>query len=115
MSQNRLTGGNGEDQAAAWYLANGYEILDRNWRSGRLGEIDIVARKSRELVVSEVKTRTSVIYGHPAEAITAAKQTRLRRLGASYLSAHNGLGVDNLRFDVFCILDDELEVWPGVF
>ena len=32
-------------------------VLERNWRCGRTGEIDIVARDGDALVVCEVKTR----------------------------------------------------------
>ena len=53
-------------------------VLDRNWRCDA-GEIDLVLRDGRVLVVCEVKTRSSVDYGHPHEAVTAAKVARLIR------------------------------------
>ncbi len=87
------------EQAAARHLTElGWQILDRNWRCPE-GELDIVARDGTELVVCEVKTRSGVGYGAPAEAITAAKAARLRRLAARWLAA-NGVGHAGARIDV---------------
>src|SRR5579872_3795991 len=69
----------GEDLAAAWYEARGYAVVARNWRSAG-GEIDLVARRGRLVVIVEVKARSSDRFGHPAEAVMRDKQLRLRRL-----------------------------------
>ncbi len=76
-SRAARVGKRGEDIANEFLLARGYEVIDRNWRCSA-GEIDIVARQGRSLVVVEVKTRSSLFAGHPFEAITAAKLARLR-------------------------------------
>jgi putative endonuclease len=77
------------EQAAARYLeARGYRVLDRNWRStdpAQRGELDLVLRHRRVLVVCEVKTRTGAMLAHPAEAVTQAKLARLRRLAVVWL------------------------------
>jgi putative endonuclease len=98
----------GEAAAAAWYEARGYEIVDRNWRV-RGGELDLVARSGRTssrtagsrniIVFCEVKTRSSDRFGIPAEAVTPAKQRRLRTLAAQWLAAHPGFSGE-VRFDV---------------
>ena len=44
MSEHNVLGKEGEEMAAKWLLANGYELLHRNWRYGRY-EIDIIAQK----------------------------------------------------------------------
>lgn len=75
----------GEDLAAQMLVAAGWVVVDRNWRGTR-GEIDIVALEGRELVVVEVKTRTGLGYGHPAEAVTPVKLARLRRLAREWLA-----------------------------
>lgn len=80
----------------------GFEILARNWRCPD-GEIDIVARDRDVLVICEVKTRSGLGYGLPAEAITREKADRLRRLARCWLSAHPGGGVD-VRFDVVSVV-----------
>jgi putative endonuclease len=79
----------GEQVAADHLQACGLRVLDRNWRC-RQGEIDIVAQDGSCLVVCEVKTRRSTAYGTAAEAVTAVKLGRLRRLTAAWLAAHDG-------------------------
>ena len=59
MAQKDDVGRRGEDEAAAYLTALGWRILDRNWRCAS-GEVDIVALDGRELVIVEVKTRSSV-------------------------------------------------------
>lgn len=109
----RSLGARGEDLAAKWYEAHGYEVLDRNWRC-RTGEIDLVLRRGVTVVVCEVKTRTTLAYGSPAEAVTVAKRARLRRLAARWLAAHRLLGA-TVRFDVAAVLGSEVEVVPGAW
>jgi putative endonuclease len=95
--------GRSGEQAAAEYLEScGMRVLDRNWRSTD-GEIDIVAVERRVLVVCEVKTRTSMRYGGPLEAVGRAKRARLRRLAAQWLNAH-GIRFDEIRIDVVGLL-----------
>ena len=110
---NRALGAQGEDQAAGWYQARGYEILARNWRV-REGELDLVARLGRLVVFCEVKTRTSVAFGAPVEAVTRAKQLRLRRLAAVWLR-EAGCRAGQLRFDVASVMGDEVEVIEAAF
>ena len=78
-------GRSGEDLAAAWYAARGYEVLARNWRC-RQGELDLVAGRGGVTVFCEVKTRTSDAFGVPAEAVGPLKQARLRRLAALWFA-----------------------------
>ena len=78
-------GKSGEDLAASWYEAHGYEVVARNWRC-RQGELDIVARRARLVVFCEVKARTSDAFGLPAEAVGPGKQAKLRRLAALWFA-----------------------------
>ena len=64
----RALGDYGERLACRYLLGQGLTILDRNWRCVR-GEIDVVAVDGRELVVCEVKTRTSDAYGAPKASL----------------------------------------------
>ena len=102
LDARRALGAAGEHLVARWYADGGYRVLDRNWRC-REGELDIVAREGDALVFCEVKTRRAVGYGHPVEAVTPAKQRRLRTLAHRWLAAHDEHAPD-LRFDVVGVL-----------
>lgn len=95
----------GEDVAAQHLLAAGLQIVERNWRC-REGEVDIVARDRCDLVFVEVKTRSSLAFGTPAEAVGRAKAARLRRLALCWLAEHRELGQfwDAVRFDVVSVV-----------
>jgi putative endonuclease len=92
----------GEQLAADHLAAEGFEVLDRNWRC-RAGELDIVARDGETIVFCEVKTRSVARYGTPAEAITRLKARRLRRLAGCWLSAH-APRAGAVRLDVLSVL-----------
>jgi len=109
----RALGAAGEARAAAWYEANGYQVVARNWRC-RDGELDLVVRRGRDLVFVEVKTRTTTRFGVPAEAVTPLKQRRLRGLAVRYVSETH-TRADSLRFDVVAIVGGELEVIEAAF
>ena len=109
----RALGAAGEEQAAAWYVARGYAVLDRNWRC-REGELDLVVRRGREVVFVEVKTRRTDRFGIPAEAVTRDKQRRLRTLASRYLATRDARA-GRLRFDVVSILAGRLEVIEAAF
>ena len=111
----RVLGAEGEAAVAAWYEGRGYQVLARNWRCPT-GELDLVVRRGRTLVFCEVKTRTSASFGAPVEAVTPAKQARLRRLAGQWLEAAGGTGPGgDLRFDVASVLAGEIEVIEGAF
>jgi putative endonuclease len=112
--RRRALGVSGEDAAAAWYEANGYEVVARNWRC-RDGELDLVVRKGRVIVFCEVKTRNSTAFGVPAEAVTHQKRARLRRLAARWLDEDAPVRPREIRFDVACILRGQVEVLEGCF
>jgi putative endonuclease len=108
-------GSRGEDVAAAWYAARGYELMARNWRC-RDGELDLVLRNGRTYVFCEVKTRTSTRFGAPVEAVTRVKQMRIRRLAARWLEDAAPGPAREIRFDVASVLGPrDVEVVEGAF
>lgn len=112
----------GEQRAVEHLAAIGLEILDRNWRC-RAGELDIVARDGQQLVFVEVKTRSSLAFGAPAEAVDRAKSARIRELALRWIMAQRELGAQpfwsTLRFDVVSVVRGraglEIVHLPGVF
>ncbi|MFT4220140.1 MAG: YraN family protein [Microbacterium sp.] len=87
MADKDALGRAGEERAAAHLARRGWRVLERNWRC-RDGELDIVALDRDELVVVEVKTRSSLGYGHPLEAIDRRKRARLWSLAMAWAVAH---------------------------
>lgn len=102
MRRQSALGVYGEELAAGYLQREGMEILERNWRCD-LGEIDIVARDGATLVVCEVKTRSSVVYGHPAEAVSPRKLRRLRHLLFRWLQERQR-HAPSVRIDVVSVL-----------
>lgn len=116
-------GARGEQLAADWYVARGYRLVARNWRC-REGELDLVVARDGELVFCEVKTRSSDRFGTPAEAVTPAKQRRLRVLAARFLAAAEGAegaGAGSaragrgIRFDVAAVTGGRVDVIEAAF
>ncbi|MBA3490237.1 MAG: YraN family protein [Longispora sp.] len=103
MSATQAVGAYGERVAASHLVDAGLRVIDRNWRD-RVGELDIVARDGDTLVFCEVKTRRGNQHGLPAEAVSATKAARIRRLARLWLAAHEE-SARYIRFDV-------ISVWP---
>ena len=98
-------------------MSQGYEVLDRNWRCSQ-GEIDLILRRGSTIVFCEVKTRSGTGFGLPAEAVNAAKQARIRRLGARWITENRrrvGGGSWSLRFDVASVLGSHVDVLEAAF
>ena len=96
----------GEQVAVNHLVAAGYELIDRNWRcdDGELdGEIDVIARRDGVLTFVEVKTRSSVAFGEPAEAVGRDKVRKIRELATVWLRRHPQEHSD-ISFDVMSVL-----------
>lgn len=103
MSDTRISlGKKGEDLAAGYLQHIGLRIITRNYRQ-KSGEIDIIARDKEYLVFVEVKTRKSLKFGQPFEAVTAKKQAQISRVAMDYIT-RNKLHDHPVRFDVVSIL-----------
>jgi putative endonuclease len=97
------TGAFGESKAAEFIEKRGDEILDRNWRI-REGEVDLISLSPDGIFhFIEVKTRSSLAFGHPFEAINRDKAHRMQRLALAWLATHGCLGCD-YAIDVVAIL-----------
>ena len=104
MRAKDVLGRHGEDLAAGYLESLGMRVVDRNWRCPEC-EIDIVALDGDALVIAEVKTRKSLAYGHPFEAVGVEKLARLHRLASAWCRNHE-LRMPLRRVDVIAVLDD---------
>lgn len=103
VSHTRLAlGAWGEDRAAEYLRLQGMKILQRNYCTP-VGEIDIIARDRKTLIFVEVKTRRSVAFGSPQEAVGIRKQRQIIRTCQWYLQEHK-CGRLQPRFDVVAVL-----------
>lgn len=92
--RNQALGTFGESRVADYRLQQGDEVIDRNWRV-REGEIDLISLdKGGTFHFIEVKTRTSLAFGHPFEAISQVKLLRLQRLAMGWLVTHDCFGCE---------------------
>ena len=73
----------GERAAAELLKRRGYEVIGTGF-AARRGEIDLICRRGDELVVVEVKTRTSHAFGTPLEAVGSRKRRALLAAAAEY-------------------------------
>jgi putative endonuclease len=87
MGATQIIGAAGERAAEDWLAGEGFEIVARNWRSGRY-ELDIVARRGDTIHFVEVKTRDAEGLTTPEEAMTPAKQRSLRHAVQAWLAAN---------------------------
>lgn len=91
----------GEELALAYLLKHKYKILDTNWRFGK-DEIDIVCKKNNELIIVEVKTRSSNYFGEPEIFVNKNKQRFLIRAANAYIYKQD---IDlECRFDIISVL-----------
>ncbi|MHB9758540.1 YraN family protein [Streptomyces sp. BYX5S] len=109
MNARGALGKYGEDLAARRLTEAGMTVLARNWRAGRSGEIDIVARDGDAVVVCEVKTRrrqdgAAGAFEHPMAAITPVKAARLRDLAERWVQQHGGAPPGGVRIDLVGVL-----------
>ena len=94
MNQKQAIGKIGEIAIAEYLIKLGFTILDRNWRT-KGGELDLVAKSpSGKVHFIEVKTRSSLAFGHPLEAIDREKAHRLQKLSLAWLVTNKHFGAD---------------------
>ena len=102
MAAHNELGKWGEDLATAYLEEKGYEIIERDWKSGRR-DIDIIAEdETGAIVFVEVKTRRNRTFGEPEEAIDFRKLQSLQQAINHYIKFHHVSG--EVRFDIISIV-----------
>lgn len=93
-------GRSGEDLALTWLLARGYRLLERNYRFGRHGELDLIMETpDGDLAFVEVKTGLSDAAGDPLGWVNGRKQHKIQRIAQAWC-LERGVNMDRpMRFD----------------
>lgn len=97
-------GEKGEVLAVSYLKKRGYKIITQNFKT-RIGEIDIIAIEGDTLVFVEVKTRESIAYGKPFEAVDYFKKRKIANVALLYLKKLKE--IPPCRFDVVSIYYDQ--------
>lgn len=103
MNRNIIIGKKGEELASEYLKKNKYKIIERNWHYSKNAEIDIIADDNGTLVFIEVKTRTTLNYGHPFESITQSKIEKIHKGILGYLN-QTDKKYKSYRFDGIAII-----------
>lgn len=112
---NKRVIGDSEEILAVQYLEErGYTVIDRNFRC-KMGEIDIVASNEGYLVFIEVKYRSSLKYGDPAQAVNIKKQRTIYKVAQFYILKNNISQSTPVRFDVVTIVGNEINIIKNAF
>ena len=101
MAQHNELGKKGEQKAVDFLLADGYDILERNYRFDK-AEVDIIAKKDNTLAIIEVKTRSTTDFGNPQDFVKPKQIQRLVKAVDEYVT-ENALDVE-VRFDIIAIV-----------
>ena len=91
-------GSSGEDIAVKYLQTHGYRVLDRNFTTA-VGEVDIFVTDESTLIAVEVKSRLSLEYGTPAEAVNHEKIKKISQVTSQYIKKFRLFGTP-VRFDV---------------
>ncbi len=84
QTKSQALGALGERIAERWLTRDGWQVVDRRWRSGRR-DLDLVAIRDNVVAFVEVKTRRSIWSGGPVEAVNWRKQRELTRSAQAWL------------------------------
>lgn len=113
-ASSRVSRGHAFEKAAEQLLIKqGFEIVERNWRTGHK-EIDLIVRKRNLLVFIEVKSSRTTKFGHPAERVDKRKIKHLTEAAEIYIEKNSIVGYD-LRFDVVTFTNGKPEHYPDAF
>lgn len=106
QTKAQALGALGERIAARWMARDGWQVVDRRWRSGRR-DLDLVAIRDNVVAFVEVKTRRSTWSGQPVEAVNWRKQRELTRSAQAWMDQRGVLLAPAgavFRFDVVGIV-----------
>jgi len=105
---NPKVGTSGEVIVFNYLKKNNYKILQTNYKN-KIGEIDIICydKKEDEIVFVEVKSRSTLKFGLPSEAVNLKKQNKIKSTASFYLLVNKKYD-NKIRFDILEILDNKI-------
>lgn len=114
---NRELGSEGEESAAAYLSEKQFTIIERNYRFGKYGEIDIIAARDRLVVFVEVKSRSSERFGGALYSISPKKKQSLKTTARAFLQAYPLYNdpAYTFRFDMIAVSGGEIDWIEDIF
>ena len=101
MSGHNEVGKIGKNLAKEFLEKQGYKIIEQNYKT-KYAEIDLVARKEKELVFVEVRTKVGENFGSPEDTLNKAKLWKVLQNAKTYSAFKNWQG--SARVDAVCIV-----------
>jgi putative endonuclease len=101
MAAHNEFGKEGEQMAAEWLEQQGFQLISRNWKSGRY-EIDIIACRDGILHFIEVKSRHDDEFGKPEDWVDRKKGNRMLSAGEAFHYKYPDW--TNVQYDILSIL-----------
>lgn len=107
MADHNALGKLGEIKAMEFLQSKGYKILRQNFYYNK-GEVDILAQIEDLLVVVEVKTRSSAIFGDPQDFLKPKQINRIVEATDAFMTLNN---IEcEVRFDIIAIVISENDI-----
>jgi len=101
MAAHNEFGKAGEQMAAEWLEQRGFQLISRNWKSGRF-ELDIIASRADVLHFIEVKSRHDDRFGKPEDWVNRKKGNHLLAAGEAFQIIYPEWQI--VQFDILSIL-----------
>lgn len=101
MLYKKILGQKGENIACRYYEQAGFKLIAKNYWT-RWGELDLVFKKNKEILVVEVKTRTNNSFGWGEESIN---QKKLNNIHQAYQIMYRALKLPSYYLLEICIIE----------
>lgn len=105
LDKRKILGSSGEEQALQFLENKGFVLVGRNLRL-ICGEIDLLMHDRNDLVIIEVKTKSSQHFGLASDMITLKKKRKLLQLAKALWQKYPG---KNIRIDVVAIDEENIQ------
>ncbi len=111
------TGRRGEDLASSFFIDKGFNIIEKNFRSGHMGEIDLIVRKENLIVFVEVKSRNTDRYGGALYSINKRKQMTIKKIAKIFINSNPSFDTKDFtyRFDLISVIKGKIEWQQDIF